>query len=182
MQPYVEYWQKLMFLNDTYMERSRKHNEQCGYTQYMDKYFKFPPPQEPFPVLPPPSNANNYSCDQFDNFYGAILEVNPCFNIYHITDMCPFRYSQLGIVNTGDYSPPGAQIYFNRTDVKLALHANPNSNWQQCTDVNVFGNGTDRGSDTSVGPANNGVLQNVIEKTNNAIIGSGDLDMLLSTD
>ncbi|USP74949.1 serine carboxypeptidase [Curvularia clavata] len=181
IQPYAEFWQNLLFLNDTFMERSRKHNEDCGYTQYMDKYFRFPPPKGPFPVLPAVSNANNYSCDQFDNFYGAIQEVNPCFNIYHISDMCPFRYSQLGIVNPGDYSPPGAQIYFNRTDVKLALHASPNSNWQQCTDTNVFGNGTDNGSDTSMGPANNGVLQNVIEKTNNAIIGSGDLDMLLST-
>jgi carboxypeptidase D len=95
---------------------------------------------------------------------------------------CPRHpYSQLGIVNTGDYSPPGAVVYFNRTDVKKALHAPLDVNWLQCSDVNVFGNGTSKGSDTSVGPANNGVLQRVIEYTNNTIIGSGDLDMLLST-
>jgi carboxypeptidase D len=93
----------------------------------------------------------------------------------------PHPYSQLGIVNTGDYSPPNAVIYFNRTDVKKALHAPLDSNWLQCSDVNVFGNGTNRGSDTSVGPANSGALQRVIEYTNNTIIGSGDLDMLLST-
>lgn len=163
------------------MSDIRKHQDECGYTEYLDTYFQFPPPKGAFPVLPDPYKQENYTCDQFDNFYNAILEVNPCFNIYHITETCPHPFSQLGIVNTGDYQPPGAVIYFNRTDVKEALHANVSTNWQQCTDVNVFGNGDDSGSDASPGPANNGVLQRVIEHTNNTIIGSGDLDMLLST-
>merc|ERR1711964_217145 len=63
----------------------------------------------------------------------------------------------------------------------MALHANVSTEWLQCTNTNVFGNGDDEGSDQSPGPANNGVLQRVIEYTNNTIIGSGDLDMLLST-
>jgi carboxypeptidase D len=163
------------------METITQHQKDCGYTDYYDTYFKFPPPAGPFPVPDDPYASENYTCDQFDNFYSAILEVNPCFNIYHITETCPHPYSQLGIVNTGDYSPPGAEIYFNRTDVKIALHADVNSNWLQCSNVNVFGNGDQRGSDTSLGPAQNGVLQHVIEFTNNTIIGSGDLDMLLST-
>ncbi|KAF2134769.1 serine carboxypeptidase, partial [Dothidotthia symphoricarpi CBS 119687] len=179
--PYVEFWQNLMFLNDSFMSDIRKHQDDCGYTDYLDTYFKFPPPKGPFPVLPDPFSTDNYTCDQFDNFYSAILEVNPCFNIYHITETCPHPFSQLGIVNTGDYQPPGAVVYFNRTDVQEALHAVVGTNWEQCTNVNVFGNGDDSGSDTSVGPANNGVLQRVIEYTNNTIIGSGDLDMLLST-
>ncbi|KAJ4374799.1 hypothetical protein N0V83_001876 [Neocucurbitaria cava] len=181
--PFVEYWQNLLYLNDTFMETIRKHDAECGYSGYLEKYFTFPPPQGPFPLLPDPFSTDKYICDQFDNFYAAILEVNPCFNIYHITETCPHPYSQLGIVNTGDYSPPGAEIYFNRTDVKQALHAPLDSNWLQCTNINVFGNGNDSSdaSDTSPGPANDGVLQNVIEYTNNTIIGSGDLDMLLST-
>ncbi|KAF1849123.1 serine carboxypeptidase-like protein [Cucurbitaria berberidis CBS 394.84] len=181
--PYVEYWQNLLFLNDSFMDTIRQHQKDCGYSEYLDTYFKFPPPQGAFPVLPDPSNSPNVTCDQFDNFYEAILAVNPCFNIYHITETCPHPFSQLGIVNTGDYSPPGAVIYFNRTDVKEALHADVNSHWLQCTDTNVFGNGNDssHASDASPGPANNGVLQRVIEFTNNTIIGSGDLDMLLST-
>jgi carboxypeptidase D len=179
--PYVNFWQNLLFLNDTFMEQITQHHKECGYTDYMDKYFKFPPPEGAFPVLPDPYSSENYTCDQFDNFYSAILEVNPCFNIYHITETCPHPYSQLGIINSGDYSPPGAEIYFNRTDVKMALHANVSTEWLQCTNTNVFGNGDDEGSDASPGPANNGVLQRVIEYTNNTIIGSGDLDMLLST-
>ncbi|KAF1971057.1 alpha/beta-hydrolase [Bimuria novae-zelandiae CBS 107.79] len=179
--PYVEYWNNLISLNETFLDQMREHQDYCNYSSYLDTYFTFPPPQEAFPVLPEPSRRNNYSCDQFDNLYGAILEVNPCFNIYHITETCPHPFSQLGIVNTGDYQPPGAQVYFNRTDVQQALHAKVGTNWQQCTDVNVFGNGTARGSDTSPGPAIDGTLQRVIEFTNNTLIGSGDLDFLLST-
>ncbi|KAH8725499.1 Alpha/Beta hydrolase protein [Phaeosphaeriaceae sp. PMI808] len=181
--PYVEFWQKLMYLNDSFMGTIRQHQKECGYEDYYNKYFTFPAPQEKFPVLPDPFNSANFTCDQFDNFYSAILQVNPCFNIYHITETCPHPFSQLGIVNVGDYQPPNAVVYFNRTDVQKALHAVVGTNWQQCTDVNVFGNGNSSSNtrDSSVGPANNGVLQRVIEHTNNTIIGSGDLDMLLST-
>lgn len=92
----------------------------------------------------------------------------------------------LGIVNTGDYSPPGLDVYFNRSDVQAAINAPP-TNWMQCTDVNVFADDPVRndsyysGSDQSLGPAQNGVLQRVIEYTNNTIIGSGNLDLLLNT-
>lgn len=165
------------------MERIREHDKFCNYTQYFEQYFQFPPPAGPFPVLPDPFYTDEYTCDQFDNFYNAILQVNPCFNIYHITETCPHPYSQLGIVNTGDYNPPNAQVYFNRTDVQEALHAVVGTNWLQCSDINVFGNGnaSSNAQDTSLGPAQNGVLQRVIEYTNNTIIGSGDLDILLST-
>ena len=182
MLDYVEYWNKIFYLNDTFMDVMRQRNAECKYTSFMDKYFKFPPPPGPFPLLPDPYNDPYYTCDQFDNLYNAIEEINPCFNVYHINEMCPFTSTQLGEINTGDYTPPGSQIYFNRTDVKKALHADVNSNWEQCTDVNVFGgnNGSNAG-DTSPPPANSGVLQRVIEHTNNTIIGSGDLDMILST-
>ncbi|KAI4188753.1 MAG: hypothetical protein LQ348_003885, partial [Seirophora lacunosa] len=88
----------------------------------------------------------------------------------------------LGIVNTGDYFPPGASVYFNRSDVQAAINAPP-TNWMQCSDTNVFGNGnaTPTASDQSLGPAQDGVLQRVIEATNNTIIGVGNLDFLLPT-
>ncbi|KAK1993430.1 serine carboxypeptidase [Colletotrichum falcatum] len=181
--PYVEYWQNLMYLNDTFLKQVRERQKSCNYTSYLDTYFKFPPPQEPFPVLPDPYGSKTYECDIFDNIFDALLEVNPCFNIYHITDTCPIPYAHLGIVNSGDYTPPGAEIYFNRTDVKQALHAPLDSNWMQCTNINVFGKGNDSSNagDESLDPVSSGVLQRVIEYTNNTMIGSGDLDMLLNT-
>lgn len=134
--PYVEYWNNLFYLNDTFMARARKRHEYCNYTSYMEKYFKFPPPKGPFPVLPDPYYSETYECDMFDNFYDAALEINPCFNIYHIADTCPHTFAQLGIVNPGDYDPPGAQVYFNRSDVQKAINAPVGTNWMQCTDEN----------------------------------------------
>lgn len=107
--PYVEYWQNLLYLNESFMERARERQKECGYKDYLDKFFTFPPPEENAPVLPDPYNSDNYTCDMLDNLYGAILQVNPCFNIYHITETCPHPFSQLGIVNPGDYQPPNAQ-------------------------------------------------------------------------
>jgi carboxypeptidase D len=95
----------------------------------------------------------------FDNEYATVLEVNPCFNIYHITDTCSHNCSQLGIVNQGDYSPPNSQVYFNRTDVQKVINAPIGTNWMQCTNVNVFANQTHLtdnytvGRDLSLGPA-----------------------------
>ncbi|KAL8793861.1 MAG: hypothetical protein Q9195_003587 [Heterodermia aff. obscurata] len=179
--PFVEYWSNLFFLNETFMDAIRAKADSCGYTDYYNKYLQFPPPPGPFPVLPDPFASPNYTCDVFDDVYFAALEVNPCFNIYHITDTCPHLYSQLGIVNTGDYLPPGEVVYFNRSDVQAAINAPP-TNWMQCTDTNVFGGATDNQSlsDTSLGPAQDGVLAHVIESLNNTIIGVGNLDFLLA--
>lgn len=180
--PYTEYYQdSLMTLNSTFLARVREANDRCGYTDYFNRYLQFPPPKGPFPVLP--SAYDRPGCDVLDSIYAAIMERNPCFNIYHITDQCPFPYSHLGIVNEGDYTPKGAVNYFNRTDVKRAINAPVGVNWQQCSSDNVFGGPTDNETlmDTSLGPAQNGVLSNVIRATNNVLIGSGDLDFLLNT-
>lgn len=181
---FVEYWNNLMYLNDTFMSDFQELSRQCGYTQYLEKYLTFPPPSGSFPVLQDPYvNLTTYKCATFDLALYAAIEVNPCFNLYHISETCPHPWSVLGGINVGDYIPPGEVVYFNRSDVQAAINAPVGTNWQQCTDTNVFGGAKDRMnlSDTSLGPAQNGVLQRVIEYTNNTIIGSGNLDMLLST-
>jgi carboxypeptidase D len=123
----------------------------------------------------------------FDYVLAATLEVNPCFNLYHISETCPHPWSVMGIVNDGDYSPPGEIVYFNRTDVQKAINAPVGTHWFQCSEVNVFADQPEPstnysvGADTSLGPAQDDVLKRVIEYTNNTIIGSGNLDMLLNT-
>ncbi|KAI6762596.1 hypothetical protein HG530_008576 [Fusarium avenaceum] len=183
--PYIEYWQNLFNLNQTYLNALRWTHQHCGYEKYLEKYATFPPPKGHFPVLPDPyadtDPKSNYTCDIFDYAYAAALDQNPCFNIYHITDTCPHLYSQLGIVNQGDFSPKGAQVYFNRTDVKKALNAPTDVTWYQCTPNPVFGFGDPKSnqSDTSLAPAQTNVLRRVIEHTNNTIIGVGRLDYIL---
>ncbi|KAF9690673.1 hypothetical protein EKO04_011557 [Ascochyta lentis] len=174
--PFFRFWEKLLFLNDTFMEETEKLNKDCGYTDYYEKYFRFPPPYGPFPELPQPSALNNYSCNLYYNLKSAASTVNGCFNVYHITDMCPYLKSELGTDFQGGLAQRGSEIYFNRTDVKLALHADPNTDWVQCSVKEVFPNG-----DKSLPPQKSGVLQRVVEALNNTIIGSGDLDMILPT-
>ena len=73
------------------------------------------------------------------------------------------------------FQPPGAAVYFNRSDVQAAINAPP-TNWDVCVD-GVFTNGGDH----SYGPAQDGVLQHVIEFTNNTIIMNGMQDYILPT-
>jgi carboxypeptidase D len=181
--PFADYWSKLYYLNDSFTEALHTKHVSCGYAAYIEKYLQFPPPEGPFPVLTNPLASSNSTCDLLDEIFPAILAVNPCWNYYHITDMCPHLWSVLGIIDPGGYSPPGEVVYFNRTDVQKAINAPVGTNWMQCTDINVFGGPSDNQSitDTSVGPAQNGVLAKVIEYTNNTIIGVGNLDAVLPT-
>lgn len=78
---YVEYWSNLYYLNETFLETMHQLSDYCNYTSYMDKYFKFPPPHEKFPVLPDPYNGPPYTCAMFDIVLEAELLVNPCFNV-----------------------------------------------------------------------------------------------------
>jgi carboxypeptidase D len=64
-------------------------------------------------------------------------------------------------------------LYFDREDVKEAIHAPTNVNWAECTDTNVFPNG-----DASLPPAFT-VLPNVIEKSKRSVIVHGLADFLL---
>lgn len=64
-------------------------------------------------------------------------------------------------------------LYFDRPDVKQAIHAPQNVTWTECSNVNVFPNG-----DASL-PSALSVLPNVIEKSNNVVIVHGLGDYIL---
>lgn len=71
------------------------------------------------------------------------------------------------------YTPPGTQIYFNRTDVKQAIHAPLDVNWEICASNDVFAGGDN--SD----PSSYRAIPNVIQRTNNVQIAHGTMDMVL---
>ena len=120
-------------------------------------------------------------CDVFSDFEIAIMLINPCLNIYHITELCPYLYNPLGTMELYYYQPVGAQVYFNRTEVQRVINAPVRTNWEQCNPF-VFGEAYNQSlPDNSLPPAANCVLQRVVEYTNNTIIGSGNLDMLIPT-
>ncbi|KAG5642136.1 hypothetical protein DXG03_003566 [Asterophora parasitica] len=66
-----------------------------------------------------------------------------------------------------------APVYFDREDVKKAIHAPPNFKWFECSEVDVFPKG-----DASLPPALT-VLPNVIEKSNRTVIIHGHADFIL---
>ena len=65
-------------------------------------------------------------------------------------------------------------IYFNRKEVKEAIHAPVDVEWSECANTNVFV----RGGDTSLPPAYT-VLPSVIEKSERAVVVHGLADFIL---
>ncbi|KAK3330751.1 putative serine-TYPE carboxypeptidase F precursor [Apodospora peruviana] len=72
------------------------------------------------------------------------------------------------------YLDIGSQPYFNRNDVRKAIHAPAGTKWHHCTGVPVFVNYKDE-SETSIVK----VLPHVIDATKNVIISHAINDMLL---
>ncbi|KAK6373533.1 hypothetical protein LTS17_008025 [Exophiala oligosperma] len=153
-------------LNESFMTSINERAEKCGYFDFMEEALTFPPKGK---FTAP--NVTAPGCDTWDDIVTAAIYVNPCFNIYHLTDFCPFLWDELGFPSLGN----GPNNYFNRSDVQKALHAPP-------TDFTICG-------DKSLGliqndaspPSSFEALPSVIERTNNVIVGSGMLDFLLLT-
>jgi len=109
-------------------------------------------------------------CDLYDDIYRAVVSLNPCFDIYNIGQVCPTP----GDVLTSD--SPLDQPYFNRTDVKEAIHAPLAADWKLCTDMPVIANFSDKLLPSAL---TDGPSQRVIEATNNVTVAHGTLDMIL---
>jgi carboxypeptidase D len=120
-------------------------------------------------------------CDVFDLINDAALEVNPCFDIYEIVEQCPFLSDVLGFPTEITYNVYST-TYFNRSDVKTAMHAPQDVSWQECSAEPVFvGHGGPQGEgDTAPDPIQH-VLPQVIEATNRVLVGNGDFDMIIIT-
>lgn len=170
-------------LNDTVNSQVKNISKSCGLDTFMDTAMTFPPKG---PLPPSPSTYDEVydyeNCDIYDTIFNAIFEINPCFDIYQLGHQCPLLWDSLGFPFSYDqfYLPQGyTQPYFNRTDVKKAIHAPLDVNWQFCLpgSENPFVGGE---SDTSPPSGlTGGPLQQVIEHTNNVLIGHGTLDFVL---
>jgi carboxypeptidase D len=145
-------------------------HEQCGYKAFTEKYLQFPPPGHQ-PISPAEDSER---CSLWNNIANAIMEINPCFDVYEVNVTCPAPYDILQPSN-------GSQPYFDRADVKAALHAPSTVTWVECgsNPFNGFGGPEDEG-DTSPDPIQ-GVLPQVIQATNRVLIANGDLDFIIIT-
>lgn len=178
--PFVQENNNILNLNNTFMAELENLQQTCGYQAYLDKYFTFPPSGVQPPLFFNYTAAG--ACDVFDLINTALFDVAPCFDIYNIVDIqCPLLSDVLGFPTelvANQYN----QVYFNRSDVKRALHAPLKVDWQECA-AGVFpllkGGPQDEG-DLSADPIQR-VLPQVIEATNRVLISNGDLDMIIIT-
>ena len=178
--PFVQENANLFNFNETFMAELEKLHHQCGYADYIDKYLTFPPPKEQ------PTLFFNYTsmakCDLFDLVYNEAYSINPCWDLYEINLMCPLLWDVLAFPTSLDYQAKGSTVYFDREDVKKAMHA-PNVTWAECSNAPVYvggSSGPEQEGDTSANPIEH-VLPQVIEATNRVLIGNGGYDMVIIT-
>ncbi|KAK4212368.1 hypothetical protein QBC37DRAFT_195271 [Rhypophila decipiens] len=176
---FTEYWAGLFPFNDTFRAHLEHRDAQCGYSDFITEYLVYPPKNHAhMPHRLPGTHRNGTTrkeCnDIFEDIFDSILWLNPCFDIYQVATTCPLLWDILGFPGSVPYLPAGASIYFNRTDVKTAIHAPLDFNWEGCSEIDVFVNGTDRSL-----PSSFTSLPRVIEQTGNVMIAHGALDMVL---
>ncbi|KAI0206706.1 serine carboxypeptidase [Astrocystis sublimbata] len=171
--PFADYHHNMMPFNSSFSKHIHDLHESCGFAAYQDKYLTYPPPG------PQPTNYSESLSPECSELWESVLDeamsLNPCFDVYQVATTCPLLWDILGFPGSFTYSPEGSgPIYFDRTDVKRAIHADVNTTWEACSSGNVFADGTD-----SSDPSTWRVLPHVIDATKNVIIGHGSLDMIL---
>ncbi|KAI1270659.1 alpha/beta-hydrolase [Xylariaceae sp. FL1019] len=171
--PFVDFHSNLFPFNQSFSKTIHQQHLECGFQDYMDTYLQFPPPG------PQPSNFSDTVSDECASIWGVvtdeILSPNPCFDVYQVATTCPLLWDVLGFPGSITYSPEGAgPLYFDRTDVKEAIHANVSKTWTECSEINVFVNGTDNSA-----PTIEKAIPQVVDATQNVIIAHGILDMIL---
>ncbi|GLB37384.1 putative peptidase S10 family protein [Lyophyllum shimeji] len=161
--------------NSSFWSTLQTISDDCGYTDYLDKFVTYPPKgQLPLPVATNGTFSVIPGCRIHSPIQRAIGLLNPAFDVYRVSDTWPNLWSVLGF-------PRSTQkfIYFNRTDVQDAIHA-PHIQWSDCANAPVYINRTTGrgGRDQSI-PSTLSVLPNVIEKSVRTVIVHGLADFIL---
>lgn len=172
----------LFSLNETFTKFMHDTDQKCGYADLRKKYLTYPPPgnfPNAMPGTDPKTGKYLPGCDLYaldGAFYDAVVAVNPCFNPYLVSTTCPMLWDVLGFPGRLPYTPDGANVYFDRPDVKKAVNAPPGRSWAECSSGVFVGN-----DENNIPPSVAKVLPHVIEHTHNVIIGSGALDYVVPT-
>ncbi|KAI0254191.1 alpha/beta-hydrolase [Lactifluus subvellereus] len=147
--------------NKTFLAHLDSVAAACHYADYVEKHVKYPP--HGLLPLPGKSTESDPGCDVWDEILSVGLFADPMRP--SLWDMLGFR----GPLSQTQVSPR----YFDRADVKAAIHAPADVQWVTCPSVDVFPHG-----DASLPPAFT-VLPNVIEKSKRSVIVHGLADSIL---
>ncbi|KAK0754598.1 carboxypeptidase cpdS precursor [Schizothecium vesticola] len=174
---FVTYWSGLFPFNDTFREKMHKTDKDCGLTKFVNDHLVYPPKGNMPNSFPGEGEDGQIKADCTNALEGimkAIMPLNPCFNIYQITTTCPLLWDVVGFPGSMEYLPDGAEIYFDRPDVKRAINAPLDGTWSACSHTPVFTHWSDDSTQ-----ATDSVLPHVIDTTKNVIIAHGALDFVL---
>jgi carboxypeptidase D len=163
--PFIEQNNNVLGYNESFLSDMRELDESCGHAAFREAYMHFPP-NGTQPPLPEPGAK----CNLWETAYDAAYATNPCFNVYMVGFTCPLLADPLGYPTDLQFSYPGQPVYFNRTDVKRAMHAPMDVEWLECKGpVFVGDDGPEGYNDESPDPIQ-GVLPRVIEATNRVLM------------
>jgi carboxypeptidase D len=152
------------------MQQLESSHQTCGYKSFVEKYLQFPPPGH----QPKEAAEDPQSCSLWNDVVNMATEANSCFDVYEVNTTCP---SPADVLDPTD----GSQAYFDRSDVKAALHAPSTVTWAECGNSPFVGFGGPEGEgDYSPDPIQ-GVLPQVIQATNRVLVANGDLDLIIIT-
>lgn len=117
---------------------------------------------------------------------GLRESANHCIVTVHLLHWLTLYSSPIGSDNPYIDASTEKPTWFSQPDVRTALHVpQSNESWTRCSTRGVFRNRTDGsilfGDPYSPPPASTDLLTRMIEYTDNVIIGSGGLDMLIPT-
>ncbi|KAK2612088.1 hypothetical protein QQS21_001817 [Conoideocrella luteorostrata] len=163
---FVQQNYNLMSFGDRMMDTIRNVSDRCGYREYLNKYYTYPP-AGPQPALGPWAEKSNGAvgykegCELWMSIYRESILENPCFNIYNIQDHCPSLPNPIDETN-----------YFQREDVKNAIHVPLEAKWNLCIDTAFV---TEDGSN----PPSHRELPKVIDKTQNVMLVQGASDFVI---
>lgn len=183
--PFVQENSNLFNFNESFMNELALSYEFCGYANYTNYFLQFPPLANQ-PILDEGFNnitAAGVDCDLWNLVYNTAYHNNPCFNPYEISSTCPLLSDPLGYPSDLQYQYPGmGGVYFNRTDVKLAVHAPLDVDWIECSGPVFVGDGGVYGlGDYSLDSIQK-VLPQIIEASNRVLVANGDYDMEILRD
>jgi len=175
--PFIEENNNMIGLNKSYLATLESLHETCGYKDYIEKYLTFPASG-----IQPVTPDNFDDCRISGMAEEAGFKVNPCFNSYEINTQCPMPSDPLGFAtDLASSYPLLTPIYFDREDVKKAMHAPMDVAWQECSGPVFVGDGGPEGEgDLSADPIQS-VLPYIIEKTQRVLVSNADLDLVIIT-
>ncbi|PVH89092.1 alpha/beta-hydrolase [Cadophora sp. DSE1049] len=167
----------ILNLNDEYLAFLNNKSAACGYDDFLSTYLVYPPKSGPLP-FPFQVAENGYGTEDCDTRNVVTIAAgyqNQCASPYNILYTCPLRSDVIA------NAIPGTEPYFNRDDVKAALHVPVTTAWMDSGRI-VFANSSNVGfspqNDRSLMPTIS-ALPKIIEASNRTIIITGAMDTVI---